>query len=74
MYNHMTSFDLSILLTRGFEYGISQEILWGKSNDGREFQVLDNGRWLMFGERRQNGGVNQHRRMLRHEFEAIFPR
>ncbi len=73
MYPYLSSYEVPVLLSRGFTFGISDEILWGKSNDGREFQVLDDGQWLKFGERRQNGGVNPHHRMSRLEFDALFP-
>lgn len=73
MYHCLASADVPILLSRGFTYGMTQDILWSpKTSEGKEFQVVDDGRWLLFGERRPNGCVNSHVKMTRNEFYKLF--
>ena len=72
MYKHMSSFEVPVLLARGFSFGIDSSLLWGTDKTGKEYQVVDDDKWLLFGERRGNGGVNAHKRMSRVEFDALF--
>lgn len=72
MYKYLSSYEVPVLLSLGFTFGIADTLLWGAAVDGQEYQVIDNGEWLLFGRRRPSGGVDSHVRMTHREFNKLF--
>lgn len=69
----VTVYDLPVLISRGFKYGISQEILWGTDNHGIDWQVHEEGVYYMFGKLDKDKNIVPSRTtMPRDEFEKLF--
>lgn len=73
MRESITCYDLPILLSRGFKYGIDDTLLWGKCRDGNEWQAFIQGEFITFSTRQPNSRcMESHRRMTRREFDERF--
>lgn len=72
MYNYMTYADIAVLLSLNFKMGIASYIYWGIDKEGNHWQVIDDGRWLMFAKRNSTGSLSPHQRMSSEQFSELF--
>lgn len=72
MYKHMTYADVAVLLALGFKLGTMSFIYWGTAKDGTQWQVLDEGRWLLFAQQLPTGNLTSHERMSVEDFGRLF--
>lgn len=72
--DYITPYDEALLLSRGFKYGISQEVLWGTSVDGRDWQAWEEGEYYKFGFLTPQRRIESRSTMLRETFDQLFPK
>lgn len=71
MRQSLTYLDVPVLLGAGFKYGLTDEILWGKCKEGKEWQVHVDGMWLTFATR-EGRTLSSRSKMKRTEFYQRF--
>lgn len=73
MRESITAYDLPVLIGRGFKYGLTDEVLWGRCRDGKDWQAYIDGEFITFSTRMKNSRcMESHRRMSREEFDDRF--
>ena len=72
MNNNMSYYDLPVMLSQGFVFGLADCVLWGRDKNAQEWQAVIDGEFIYFGERRASGGVNQREKMRRTKFQELF--
>lgn len=71
MRQSITCYDLPVLLGRGFKFGVTDEVLWGRCREGKDWQAYIDGEFITFALK--VGQVTEsHRRMSRVEFDERF--
>lgn len=70
----ITVYDITLLLRRGFTFGISESFLWGTDVDGNHWQAVAEDEYVMFGMRdtSRNGIIMSRSTMTREKFDSLF--
>lgn len=71
----LTYLDMPLLIGRGFTFGITDEVLWGRDKDGDEWQVVAQEKFMQFAKRIPGEYclLEGQRTMKRSDFEELFP-
>lgn len=72
--DYVTPYDMPLLLSRGFKYGISQEVLWGVDTEGRDWQAWEDGEYYKFGVMTDQRRIISRTSMTRATFDQLFPK
>jgi hypothetical protein len=72
MYESLSYFDLTLLLNKGFKFGIADSVLWGTDDFGTEWHAIVDGQWIYFAERLPSGNTLGQRTMKHTEFRQLF--
>lgn len=73
MRQSITCYDIPVLLGRGFTFGISDELLWCKDREGKDWQAWVEGEFILFTTRMKDSLCYEpRRRMSRPEFDERF--
>lgn len=73
MRQSITCYDLPVLIGRGFTFGLTDELLWGKCREGKDWQAFIDGEFITFATRMKDSTcMESHRRMSRTEFDERF--
>lgn len=70
----ITVYDVSLLLSRGFSFGISENFLWCTDVDGERWQAVAEDEYFMFGKRdnTRSGIIMSRSTMTREKFDSLF--
>lgn len=68
----MTSLDRPLLYAAGWVHGLSDSILWGKDNEGNNWQAVEEAGYFLFAKQLPMGNTESLRRMGTTKWYSIF--
>lgn len=72
MYESICYFDLPVLMSKGFSFGIDDSVLWNTDRHGVDWQAIIDGQWIYFAEQLPSGARLGQRKMTHEEFHKLF--
>lgn len=74
MRNSLTPYDLPVLMTDGWKYGMTSSFLWNTDKNGVSWQIMvDDGEFLQFAQQLQPyRNMSPFQRMTHEEYSALF--